>query len=127
MCLVGSGLLIRTFLAMRSVNRGFERGHVLTMQMSLTGEPYQKTAGVAQLARLSLQRIAALPGVETAAFGCCMPLGPVPNVPIVILGRPLNGSFHARANTPNVTPAFFEVFKIPIVRGRGFTDADTAG
>src|SRR5439155_19948968 len=52
MLLVGSGLLIRTFLAMRSVNLGFERGHVLTRQMSLTGARHQKTAGEAQAARL---------------------------------------------------------------------------
>ncbi len=98
MLLIGSGLLIRTFIAMRSV-----------------------------LVRSSLERIAALPGVETAAAGCCMPLGSVPNAPFVIVGRPLKGTFHARGNIPTVSSGYFDVFKIPIVRGRAFNRGDGAG
>jgi putative ABC transport system permease protein len=127
MLLIGSGLLIRTFIAMRSVNLGFDPHNVLTLQLSLSGEQYQKTAGVAQLVRSSLERIAALPGVETAAAGCCMPLGSVPNAPFVIVGRPLKGTFHARGNIPTVSSGYFAVFKIPIVRGRAFNRGDGAG
>ena len=47
--LVGSALLIRTFVALRGVDPGFNPHNVLTMDMSLTGERYQKAAGVAQL------------------------------------------------------------------------------
>jgi putative ABC transport system permease protein len=125
--LIGSGLLIKSFLSMRSVNPGFDTHNVLTLQMSLTGEQYQKTAGLARLADGSIERIRALPGVESAAAGCCMPIGPIPNAPFVIAGRPLTGTFHARANMPTVSPAFFDVFKIPILRGRKFTDRDVAG
>jgi len=125
--LIGSGLLIRSFVAMRSVDPGFDTHNVLTMQISLNGERYQKTAGVARLADSSLERIGALPGVEAAASGCCLPIGGVPNAPFVISGLPLNGTFHARAGMPTVSPEYFDVFKIPILRGRKFTEQDRAG
>jgi putative ABC transport system permease protein len=125
--LVASGLLIRSFVSMRSVDPGFDTHNVLTLQMSLTGDQYQKTAGLARLIDDSMERIRALPGVETAAAGCCMPIGPAPNAPFVIANRPLTGTFHARANMPTISRDFFDVFKIPILRGRKFTDRDTAG
>ena len=125
--LIGSGLLIRSFVAMRSVDPGFDTHKVLTLQMSLTGEQYQKTAGLSRLIDASLDRIRALPGVESVAAGCCTPIGPVPNGAFVIANRPLTGTFHARANMPTISPEFFDVFKIPILRGRKFTARDLAG
>ncbi len=125
--LIGSGLLIKSFVSMRSIDPGFDTHHVLTLQMSLTGDQYQKTAGVARLADASMERIRALPGVESAAAGCCLPIGAAPNAPFVIANRPLTGTFHARANMPPISPEFFDVFKIPILRGRKFTDRDVAG
>jgi putative ABC transport system permease protein len=125
--LIGSGLLIRSFVSMRSVDPGFDTHNVLTLQISLTGGQYQKTAGLARLVESSTERIRALPGVESAAAGCCMPIGSVPNAPFVISNRPLNGTFHARAGMPPVSPDFFDVFKLPVLRGRKFTERDAAG
>jgi predicted permease len=125
--LIGSGLLIRSFVSMRSIDPGFDTHNVLTLQMSLTGAQYQKTAGLSRLVDASVERIRALPGVETAASGCCLPIGGAPNAPFVIAGRPLVGNFHARANMPIISPEYFDVFKIPILRGRKFTDRDVAG
>jgi putative ABC transport system permease protein len=126
--LIGSGLLIRSFLAMRSVNPGFNTHKVLTLEMSLTGEQFQKTVGLARLVDSSLERIRALPGVEFAAAGCCLPIrSGAPNAPFVILGRPLTGTFHARANMPTVSASYFDVFEIPLLRGRKFTQRDNAG
>jgi predicted permease len=56
-----------------------------------------------------------------------MPIGPVPNGAFVIANRPLVGTFHARANMPTISPDFFDVLKIPILRGRRFTDRDVSG
>jgi putative ABC transport system permease protein len=125
--LIGSGLLIRSFVAMRSVDPGFDTHNVLTLQISLTGEQYQKTAGLARLVDASVERAHGLPGVEAAAAGCCLPIGSAPNAPFVIAGRPLVGNFHARANMPTVTREYFDAFKIPILRGRKFTNRDVAG
>jgi predicted permease len=112
---------------MRSIDPGFDSHNVLTLEMSLTGQQFQKTAGLARLVESSLERIRTLPGVESAAAGCCLPIGPVPNAPFVIVGRPLTGTFHARANMPTVSVNYFDVFKIPLLRGRKFSERDSAG
>jgi putative ABC transport system permease protein len=126
--LVGSALLIRTYLALREVNPGFDPHHVLTMDMALTGERYEKTAAVAQLARDGRERLLAIPGVEDAASACCIPLQGGFGLPFDVVGRPL-GKEQATggAGWLNVSPGYFETFKIPIVRGRAFTDKDSTG
>ena len=111
----------------RAVDLGFDTHNVLTMEISLSDEKYQKTAALSELARSSIERIRAIPGVEYAAAGCCMPLGSVPIAPFVIAGRAVNGTFHGRAGAPTVSPDYFNVFKIPILRGRMFTERDRAG
>jgi putative ABC transport system permease protein len=72
--LIGAALLIRTFLALHRVNPGFDPHNVLTMEMSLTRDRYQKTAGVAQLVRNGRERLNAIPGVEVSASTCCLPM-----------------------------------------------------
>jgi predicted permease len=123
--LIGAALLIRTFLALRSVDPGFNAHNVLTMQMSLTGPRFEKTAGVAQLARDGIERIESLPGVEAAGTTCCLPLEGGFGLPFTILGRPLtNGPYHGGGGWMNVSPRYFDVFKIPMLRGRAFTLRD---
>ncbi len=65
--LIGAALLIRTLIAIRHVNPGFDANNVLTMEMSLTGDRFQKTAGVAQLVRNGRERLNSIPGVEASA------------------------------------------------------------
>ncbi len=123
--LVGAALLIRTFIALRSVNPGFDPRNVLTMQMSLTGSRFEKTAGVAQLVRDAVQRVDALPGVVAAGTALCLPLECDYNLPFIVVGRPLtNSPSHGEAGWMNISPAYFDVLKIPVVRGRAFTDRD---
>ena len=125
--LIGAALLIRTFLALRTVNPGFDPHHVLTMEMSLTGPRFEKTAGVAQVAREGKERLESVPGVEVAATSCCLPLEGGYGLPLIIVGRPLtNGPSHGGAGWYNVSPGFFEVFKIPVLRGRAFNIRDDA-
>ena len=66
--LIGAGLLIRTSIALRAVDPGFDSHNVLTMQMSLADARFGQGSGVDQLVRDSIQRIDALPGVESAAL-----------------------------------------------------------
>ncbi len=86
--LIGAALLIRTFLALRNVNPGFEAHNVLTLEMSLTGDRFQKTAGVAQLVRNGRERLNAIPGVEASASTCCLPLEGGFGLPFLVVGRP---------------------------------------
>ncbi|MGH9693750.1 MAG: ABC transporter permease, partial [Bryobacteraceae bacterium] len=123
--LIGAALLIRTFIALRAVDPGFDAHNVLTMQMSLTGPRFEKTAGVAQLARDGIERIESLPGVEAAGTTCCLPLEGGFGLPFTILGRPLtNGPYHGGGGWMTVSPRYFDVFKIPLMRGRSFTLRD---
>jgi putative ABC transport system permease protein len=125
--LVGAALLIRTFLALRNVNPGFRTKNVLTLEMSLTGDRFQKTAGVAQLVRNGRERLNAIPGVETSASNCCLPLEGGFGLPFIVVGRPVDKTQQPGAGWLNVSPGYFDVFKIPILRGRDFTDNDVAG
>jgi putative ABC transport system permease protein len=124
--LIGAALLIRTFIALRHVNPGFDPHDVLTMEMSLTGDRFQKTAAVAQLVFNGRQRINAIPGVETSASACCLPLEGGFGLPFDIVGRPHGKDpYTGGAGWMNTSPGYFATFHIPL-RGRDFTDQDTA-
>ncbi len=125
--LVGSALLIRTSLALRSVDPGFDPSNILTMRMSLSGPRFQESEKVELLVREGTERLRALPGVESASATCCIPLEGGYGLPFVIVGRPLDrGPFHGGGGWMTVSPGYFEVFKIPIRRGRVFTERDDA-
>ena len=125
--LVGASLLIRTFVALRAVQPGFDAHHVLTMEMALTGPKFEKTAGVAQLTRDGRARLLATPGVLSAGATDALPLVGGFGLPFIIVGKPLNGMATGGAGYMSVTPGYFETFKIPVVRGREFAETDTAG
>ena len=126
--LIGSALLIRTFLALRAVNPGFDSHNVLTMEMSLTGDRFQKTGGVAQLSRAGLDRLNAIPGVDASASTCCLPLEGGFGLPFRVVGRaPAKDGQDPGAGWMNVSPGYFSVFKIPILRGRDFNEGDSTG
>jgi putative ABC transport system permease protein len=125
--LIGAALLIRTFLALRQVNPGFDPRNVLTLEMSLTGDQFKKTAGVAQVSHDGRERLNALPGVEVSAFTCCLPLEGGYGLPFNILGRPPapKSPWSGAAGWMSASPGYFPVFHIPILRGRDFTEEDT--
>jgi predicted permease len=124
--LIGAALLIRTFIALRHVNPGFDPHDILTLEMSLTGDRFQKTAGVAQLSLEGRQRLNAIPGVEVSTSTCCLPLEGGFGLPFDIVGRPHGKDPNTGgAGWMNTAPGYFATFHIPI-RGRDFTDQDTA-
>ena len=123
--LIGSALLIRTFVALYAVDRGFDTNNIVTMRMSLTGPKYLKSMGVAGTVHDGLERIRALPGVVAASATCCVPLQGGYGLPFNIVGKPpAQGPFTGNGGWSTVSPGFFEVFKIPVKRGRTFTDRD---
>ena len=125
--LIGSALLIRTTVALGAVDPGFDANNVLTMSMSLTGPRFEKAAAVDAIIRDGVERLRALPGVETASATCCVPLQGGYGLPFVVAGRPLEkGPFHGGAGWVTVSPGYFEVFKIPIKRGRTFNERDNS-
>lgn len=125
--LIGSALLIRTAVALTRVDPGFDADNVLTMRMSLTGPRFEKAEAVDQLIRTGVERLRALPGVVSASATCCVPLQGGYGLPFQVIGRPLtDGPFHGGGGWTTVSPGFFDVFSIPVKRGRAFSDTDDA-
>ena len=127
--LVGSALLIRTSLALRAVDPGFDSSNVLTMRMAVSSPEYMESAdAVERLVHNGVERLRSLPGVESASATCCVPLEGGYGLGFVIQGRPLQDApFHGGGGWLTVSPGYFEVFKIPMRRGRSFTDRDAKG
>ena len=124
--LVGAALLIRSSLALQAVNPGFESHNVLVMQMSLAGGHFEKTSEIDRLVRDGVQSIHSLPGVTAAALSCCLPLETVWQNFFIVDGRPLNGRFHGISGWTFVSPEYFDALRIPVLRGRAFTERDDA-
>jgi putative ABC transport system permease protein len=123
---IGAALLIRTSLALSAVKPGFDTHNVLTMRMSLAGQRYEQSAAIDRLVRDGTDRMRALPGVVAASATCCVPLEGGYGLPFIIMGRPLDkGPFHGGGSWQTISPGFFDVFRIPILRGRAFTQLDT--
>jgi putative ABC transport system permease protein len=124
--LTASGLLIRTFIAMRTTNRGFDEQNVLTVRMSLAGPQFESTAQVAELVRRAHQRLGAIPGVSLSASTCALPLEPSVMMPFTIHGhdKSMLGRYHGVSSWHSVSPGYFDVFRIRLLRGRLFTTED---
>jgi predicted permease len=123
--LVGSGLLIRTSVALASVDPGFDTTNVLTMKMSLQSPRFFEADAVERLVRDGVERLRAVPGVEQASAACCVPLEGGYGLGFVIQGRPLTDQpFHGGGGWLTVSPGYFEVFRIAMKRGRSFQERD---
>lgn len=126
--LVGAALLIRSFHDSISVNPGFQSHNILTMDMSLTGKRFETTAALAEVVREGRQKLESVPGVEdSAAAGCCMPLQGGAYLPFNIEGKPpAKGPYNGGGAWNSISPGYFNVYRIPLLRGRAFTVQDTA-
>jgi predicted permease len=122
--LIGAGLMIKSVGRLMAVHPGFESDRVLTMQIAMVGASYAKDDAVLAKTDAMVARLRALPGVDAAAAAGQIPLG----------GNGDMWGFHVQGRTPgpedpsverySVTPEYFSVMRIPLVRGRLFTDAD---
>jgi predicted permease len=122
--LVGAGLLIRTFAHLQGLDPGFDAENVITAQLSLQDARYATNQRVNQLFDKSLARIRGLPGVESAAVTLSLPYERALNTGFKRLDGPHVDTESQIANMFYVTPEFFRVLRIPLLRGRVFTSAD---
>jgi len=126
--LVGAALLIRTSIALGSVERGFSADNVLLVRSSLSGARYASTASVEQVVRAGRERLLSIPGVVEVGTGCCVPTRFSSNLPFDVVGRDVpqeevaGGADYAVAG-----PGYFAAFRTPLLRGRDFSAADTGG
>ena len=125
--LVGAALMIRTFASLRAVNPGFDPHNVLTLQTSLTGGRYDTTAKVDNLIRQMTPRLESLPGVQSAATAIMLPIEGGIDLPFNIAGKPpaKGDMYNGDEQWRSVSAHYFSAFKIPLLRGRVFSEHDT--
>ena len=129
MLLIGAGLLIRSLWVLRSVNPGFDPDHVITMQLSISSNHFATLAQQAGFFDRLLQRVRALPGVQSAGAIHALPLsGEESHQPIQIEGQPvLPMSDQPEVDVNMISPGYIGAMHIPLVRGRDFDNSDVAG
>jgi putative ABC transport system permease protein len=120
--MIGAGLLIRTSIALSTVELGFSVDNVLTMQSALS-EP-RSTATVARTIEAVLTRIRAIPGVDVAASSVGSPLQHRAGGPFDIVGRQNEGPATGAAVFVPSSPDYFETLRIPLLVGRTFAASD---
>jgi putative ABC transport system permease protein len=127
--LVGAGLMIKSFATLTNVSPGFDPNNVLTGRISLTSSTYDKPEACVAYVNQTLVRLKALPGVEAASFVAPMPFsGANVGSDFRIEGRPEpEPGSEPTARNRSVTPEYFTSMKIPLLKGRNFTDQDKRG
>ena len=126
MLLVGAGLLLRSFARLQSVDPGFNAQNVLTMRVALPGRKYDQDAKVIGFFKQAIERVQALPGVESAGAINFLPYaGPPAGTSFEIEGRPKPEPGQEPKTQSTVTDAnFFKTMQIPLQRGRLYTDQE---
>jgi putative ABC transport system permease protein len=125
--LVGTGLLIRSFIKLQSVSAGVDTRNVLSARLSLPATKYaQSDLMIAFVDRL-LQKLRHVPGVRSVSMGSVLPLsGMNTRADFSIAGRPpLTEEERPAAQNRWVAPNYFRTMGIPLFRGRDFNDLDT--
>ena len=125
--LTGAGLTAKSFWNLLRVSPGFQTEHVLTARVALPPSRYPGPQRVAIFQREVLDRVRNVPGIQSAGMTAYLPLSGADNAwSFVIEGRPpLPVGVYNMAKYRPVSPGYFETIGIPILRGRGFTHADS--
>jgi putative ABC transport system permease protein len=123
--LMGAAVMVRSLMAIRTIDAGFEPEGVLTMNVSLPATRYRTNAQRSQFFAEALARIRALPGVSAAGAVDDLPLTGGSVQPIVLEGHPEllpreQPTVQVRASTPD----YLKVMRIPVIRGRDFAGSD---
>jgi putative ABC transport system permease protein len=124
--LVGAGLLIRTFVNLRSAELGFDASNVVVGSMSLQGSARQADRHVGEFFETTLDRIRQIPGVSAAAVASNVPVERALNLPLEPPAESLVGEMRA-VDWRYITPEYFEVFGIAVTSGRPFDAHDATG
>ncbi|MEJ7710134.1 MAG: FtsX-like permease family protein [Pyrinomonadaceae bacterium] len=126
--LISAGLMVKSFLQLQQVDPGFEVRNLLSMELNLPRSRYAEESKRADTYQAILERLENLPGVRSASASTALPLGGGG----FYLGRvfleegkaepPSAPDFEGMWNV--VTPDYFSTLKIPIAKGRAFSDRD---
>jgi putative ABC transport system permease protein len=125
--LVGAGLMIRSLAALWSINPGFDARNVLTFNISSTSDPNITADQLRMKYRQGMRELEAVPGLEAVSLvGGSLPMTGDSEVPFWVEGRPKPASEQEMpfALFYLVTQEYHKVMKIPVERGRSFTERD---
>jgi predicted permease len=126
MLLVGSGLTLRSFWAIQSVDPGFDSSNVLTFELALPSTDYPGGENRARFHTELLERIEAVPGVKVAGAVSLLPLWGFGAVdPLMVEGEPVDpGEIPQLVEMRAATPGYFEALSIPLRAGRFLEQRD---
>jgi putative ABC transport system permease protein len=124
--LVGAGLMIRSIIALYDTSPGFDPKDVVTMRLALSKGDYSEPEKIRAFYSRLTERMRELPGVEAAALTNDLPFEDDSETPFVIEGRPTP----AREDIPwalfyAVSADYMNAMRVPLLRGRFFTELDT--
>ncbi|MGB7188835.1 MAG: ABC transporter permease [Acidobacteriaceae bacterium] len=124
--LVGTGLMVRTFLALTHVDLGFDPGHILTAQLALPISEFKDAAARNRFVRTVLDRVSALPGVDAAAESLSTPPRVNARSGITVPGRTHSERWSTALDF--VSEGYFHTLDSHLLRGRLLTlnDVDQA-
>jgi putative ABC transport system permease protein len=126
--LVAAGLMMRSFVRLLDVKPGFESSHTLTLGLSLWGPAAQDAPAIGFYQQV-LDRVRALPSVESAGVVSQLPLGgnlDMYGVHVEGKSSP-NPEEDPSADRYSISPGYLSAMRIPLLRGRDFDDGDRAG
>jgi putative ABC transport system permease protein len=122
--LVGAGLFIRSQQNAQRIDPGFESDKLFMMAFDL-GALHYNEGKAQQFFRTAVERASATPGVQVATVSANFPIGGGLGRTVFPEGQDETTGYRGTLTTLNsVTPTFFDTLRIPLVRGRVFTDTD---
>ena len=123
--LFGAGLLLRTLLAVVTVDRGYQADRVLTMMVDPLGSSYPTPEALLRFFDSVEHEIRSIPTVFNVAWASTLPLGESEPVVFEIMGDPpLQEHERPSADYQIISPTYFQTIDLPIVDGRPFDDRD---
>ena len=123
--LASAGLLVESFIRLQKVPVGFDTSNVMTARIALPESSYPKPQDSAAFVKRLLDRVSTLPGVQSAAAAWWIPLsGSEIGFNFNIQERPVPAGQQPVAEVNVVTSDYFQTMRVPIRRGRAFTDRD---
>ena len=125
--LVGSGLLLRSFVALMRVDPGFDPAHTMTVKVSIPTAKYRDAAQQQTFFNQLFEKIDALPGVTAAGGTSYLPiagLGAATGFEVVGQPKPPAGQGPV-TDVRVVTHDYFKAMGVPLLRGRTFDSRDT--
>lgn len=123
--LIGAGLLIESMRRLLAVDAGFAVSEVTILDLSLPSRKFAGLDVMAQFVESYLQRVRAVPGVESAAATISPPLGGLYSLMDLTLPGEAPQAFKPSVGNVSVSPGYFETFRIPLLKGRLFEARDT--